>query len=144
MTVERGRLERLTGILTREPTPLRDQAIRFLIVGASGYMLAVLLFAVLIELEVSPYVAVPPVFVLNGAYNFTLYRLWAFPRSRRNVGGETARFVTVAGLSLLVNYAALFVFFDLVDLDAVVAQAIAIAVAAPVGFFGNKFWTFAA
>lgn len=116
---------------------------RFLVVGACGYLLAMLLYAGEIAIGVSAYAAVPPVFVANGLFNFTLNRRWSFPRSGRRIHDELGRFAVVAAVSLLVNYSALYLLYDVGDLAAVPAQALAIVAATPVGFLGSKFYSFA-
>jgi putative flippase GtrA len=133
-----GALQRLA----RRPRDHREEMARFLVVGACGYLLAVLFYSAEIEAGVSPYVAVPPVFVLNGLFNFTLNRVWTFPRSGRPVRDELARFAAVAACSLIANYAVLYVLHDVAGLPAVAAQALAILAATPVGFLGNKFFSF--
>lgn len=100
------------------------------------------LYSALIALEVSPYVALPPVFVLNGLYNFSLARVWAFPASGRPLRQELTRFCAVAVVSLIANYAFLFLLHDGFGMPAVPAQALAIALSVPVGFLGNKLYSF--
>lgn len=129
--------------LTRPPQDHREEMARFLVVGGCGYVLAMAFYAAEIALGVSPYVAVPPVFILNGVFNFTLNRLWSFPRSGRRVHDELGRFVVVAAASLLVNYTVLYLMHGVAGLPPVPAQAIAIIAATPVGFLGNKFFSFA-
>lgn len=117
--------------------------LRFLVVGACGYVLAMALYAGEIAIGISPYAAVPPVFVANGLFNFTLNRHWSFPRSGRRVHDELGRFAIVAAVSLVVNYSVLFLLYGVAGVAAVPAQAVAILVATPVGFLGNKFFSFA-
>jgi putative flippase GtrA len=120
------------------------QLVRFLIVGACGYVLAMAIYSGQIAAGISAYAAVPAAFILNGLFNFTLNRLWTFPPSGRPVTSELARFCAVAAGSLVVNYGALYVLHDVVGLAAVPAQALAIIIATPVGFLGNKLWSFGA
>jgi putative flippase GtrA len=120
------------------------QLVRFVIVGACGYLLAMAIYSVEIAAGVSAYAAVPAAFVINGLFNFSLNRRWTFPPSGRSVQSELARFCAVAVLSMVVNYAALYALHDGADLAAIPAQALAIIVATPVGFLGNKLWSFGA
>lgn len=124
------------------PRDHREEVLRFLIVGGCGYVLAMALYALEIALGVSAYAAVPPVFVFNGLFNFTLNRLWTFPRSGRPVHHELGRFAIVAAASLAVNYGTLYLLHDAAGMAAVPAQALAILAAVPVGFLGNKFFSF--
>jgi putative flippase GtrA len=116
--------------------------LRYLLVGGSGYVLAMGLYSALIALDVSPYAALPPVFVLNGLYNFTLARVWAFPASGRPLRQELLRFCAVAVVSLLANYSFLYLLHDGLGVPAIPAQALAIALSVPVGFLGNKLYSF--
>ncbi|HKJ35660.1 MAG TPA: GtrA family protein [Solirubrobacterales bacterium] len=116
---------------------------RYGLVAASGYVLALALFAVMVEVGISPYVAAPVVFVANGAYNFLLFRAFSFPAGSMAAGSQVGRFVGVAGVSLVVNYGVLYALYGVLGVDPVPAQAVAVATAAPVGFLGNKLWTFA-
>ena len=118
------------------------QLTRYVVVGACGYVLAMALYAIEIALGVDPYVAVPPVFVANGLFNFFVNRHWSFPRSGLPLRTELGRFCVVALGSLVVNYASLYLLYDVAGLPAVPAQALAIVIATPVGFLGNKLWSF--
>jgi hypothetical protein len=93
---------------------------------------------------VPPYPAIAVVFVLNGLYNFALARVWAFPASGQPWGQELVRFTCVAAVSLVINYGTFALLYSVLGLPAVLAQAIAIAVAAPFGFLANRAWSFQA
>jgi putative flippase GtrA len=121
---------------------LRQQLFRYLVVGASGYVLAMTCYAISIGVGVPPYPAIVIAFVLNGAFNFTFFRLWAFPSSGRDVDSELRRFCVVALGSLAVNYASFALLYSVLGIPAVPAQAMAIVVATPVGFLANRSWSF--
>jgi len=118
------------------------QLTRYVIVGACGYLLAMALYAAEIAAGMNPYVAVPPVFIANGLFNFFLNRHWSFPRSGLGLRTELSRFCVVALGSLAVNYTSLYLLHDVAGLAPVPAQALAIVIATPVGFLGNKLWSF--
>ena len=139
----RSALATATRHVRRPPRNHRDEVLRFLVVGGFGYVLAMIFYAALIALGVSPYLAVPPVFVFNGLFNFVLNRLWSFPRSGRPVSEELGRFTLVAAGSLAANYSVLYLLHGVVGMHPVPAQALAIVAATPVGFLGNKFFSFA-
>jgi putative flippase GtrA len=127
------------------PVPTHGtQLLRFLIVGACGYLLAMAIYAAEIAAGVSAYAAVPLPFVANGLFNFVLNRAWSFPPSGRPLRTELGRFCVVAAVSMVVNYASLYLLHGVAGLPAVPAQALAIVIATPVGFLGNKLWSFAA
>ena len=51
--------------------------------------------------------------------------------------------MTVAALSLVVNYSTFALLYTVAGLPALLAQALAIIVAVPVGFIANRNWSFA-
>jgi putative flippase GtrA len=116
--------------------------LRYGIVGLTGYALSIGLFALQVEIGVSPYAAVPLGFVVNSLYNFVLNRHWSFGPSGRPIGVELARFWVVAFATLAVNYAVLYLLHDVAGIAAVPSQAAAILVAVPVGYLGQRYWSF--
>lgn len=145
---EHNRLARVKRELDVNTLVSRDhvvgQAARYVAVAGTGLVVALLIFALQIELGVNEYAAVLSTFVINGVFNFVGFRLWAFPRSGYRPVGEVGRFTTVAIGSLGINYSVFAVSFDVVGLSALPAQTVAIAVAAPIGFMANRLWTFKA
>jgi putative flippase GtrA len=123
---------------------ITKQLVRYGIVAASGYVLAIVLYSLEIDIGIAPYLALGIAFVLNGIYNFTLVRLWAFPPSGRGLRSDFGRFCVAAGVSFLVNYAAFAVLYSSIGLDAKIAQRLAVLIAAPVTFLINKHWSFRA
>lgn len=118
------------------------QGIRYLIIGGAGYVLAVAAYALLLAVGTPPYAAVIVVFVLNGAFNFLAMRAWAFPASGRRVHSELTRYCGVAAISLAINYSSFALLYSVVGIPALVSQALAIVIAAPVGFLANRMWSF--
>lgn len=136
-------MERLTQTLRRPPDDdPRGQAVRYLIVAGCGYVLAMSLYVAELAVGVPPYPAIAFVFVANGFFNFVMVRLWAFPPSGRRVRSEMTRFWVVAAGSLTVNYSSFAVLYSGLGVTPTVAQAIAIAIAAPFGFIANRLWAF--
>jgi putative flippase GtrA len=118
------------------------QLFKFAAVGASGYVVNLVVFALLAELaglhHIPAAIAAFCVAVLN---NFWWNRHWTFRASAGHAGFQAARFFAVSVLALGVN---LIVLELLVSggMAEVPAQAIAVAIAMPVNFVGNKLWTF--
>jgi putative flippase GtrA len=135
--------QRLRAVL-RDPAgdAIGVQGLRYLIIGGMGYVLAVGAYAVLLAIDTPPYAAVIAVFVLNGMFNFLAMRAWAFPASGRRVHSEVARFCAVAGASLVINYSSFAVLYSVLGVPALIAQALAIIIAAPAGFLANRRWSF--
>jgi putative flippase GtrA len=118
------------------------QLVRYGVVASLGYLFAVVVYALQLAIGVPAYPAVAVVFVLNGLFNFVGVRLWAFPPSGKQAHHDLGRFVVVAAGSLVINYTAFYLLFSVADLPALLAQAVAIAVAAPFGFVANRLWSF--
>lgn len=126
------------------PEQTAGQLVRYSIIGGCGYLLAMALYGLQIAAGVEPYTAVPAAFVANGMFNFFANRAWSFPGSGRPLRHEFTRFWIVGLVSLVVNYACLYVLYDVAGMPPVPAQALAIVAATPVGFLGNKLWSFRA
>lgn len=115
---------------------------RFGIVGASGYVINLVVFWVATEKADMHHVpAAVAAFVVAVTNNFLWNRHWTFRAADGHAGFQAARFFTVSLVSLGVNIAILQALIAL-GLPEIGAQAIAVAVATPVNFIGNKLWTF--
>ncbi len=119
------------------------QLLQFGLVGASGYIVNLAVFAVLVgPLGLHHLVAAVLAFCVAVLNNFWWNRHWTFDARHGHAGFQAARFFTVSVLALLINLVALelLVRDGMSDLP---AQAIAVAIAMPFNFIGNKLWTFA-
>jgi putative flippase GtrA len=136
---------RRIGLGTRRPENWL-QLVRFATVGGTGYVINLLVFALLTELlAVHHFAAAVCAFVVAVTNNFLLNRVWTF-RSQgardHHAGFQAARFFTVSLAGLGVNLVILALLVDLAGMRELPAQAIAVAAATPVNFIGNKMWTF--
>ncbi|GIU93732.1 MAG: hypothetical protein KatS3mg012_0189 [Gaiellaceae bacterium] len=119
-----------------------EQLMRFCVVGASGYVVNLTVFSVLVlGLGVHYLPAAACSFLVAVTNNYTWNRLWTFRSQRGHVAYQGARFLVVSSLALGANLAVLHGLV-LVGLVEVVAQAIAIVLVTPVNFVGNKLWSF--
>jgi len=113
------------------------QLLKFGIVGGSGYLINLVVFAVLAGmLEVHHMLAAVAAFCVAVANNFLWNRHWTFGPGDGSAGFQAARFfaVSLAALGLILQSG------SVAELP---AQAIAVAIAMPFNFLGNKLWTFA-
>jgi putative flippase GtrA len=116
------------------------QLAKFGAVGASGYVLNLLVFAAL--LSWGAHVAAAISFVVSAASNYWWNRHWTFANQKGDVGAQGMRFFIVALLAFGVNQLWLVVFIDWLNWRKVVSQAIAIVLVTPLNFLGNKLWSF--
>jgi putative flippase GtrA len=118
------------------------QFFQFGIVGLSGYFVNLAVFALFVgPLNVHHIPAAIVAFCVAVTNNFWWNRHWTFDARHGHAGFQAARFFTVSLVALGVNLVALELLIrsGMSDLP---AQAIAIAIATPVNFVGNKLWTF--
>ena len=119
------------------------QLFKFGLVGASGYVVNIAVFAVLAEgAGVHHIAAAIGAFCVAVTNNFLWNRHWTFRASAGHAGFQAARFVTVSVAALGLNLIALELLVSVAELPEVPSQAIAVALAMPVNFIGNKLWTF--
>jgi putative flippase GtrA len=121
------------------------QLFHFAVVGGTGYVINLVVFALTAELlGINHLLAAVCAFAVAVTNNFLLNRHWTFRRqgaTDSHAGFQAARFLTVSLIGLGVN---LLVLSALVELGVreLLSQALAVAVATPVNFIGNKLWTF--
>ena len=118
------------------------QIVRYGIVAGCGYLLAIAFYSGELAVGIAPYPALGIAFVLNGIFNFTLIRIWAFPPSGRAVKSDLTRFAIVAAVSFVFNYASFAVLYSGIDLAPDTSQRLAVLIAAPVTFLANRIWSF--
>jgi len=120
------------------------QLLKFGLVGGSGYLINLVVFAVLSgAVGMHHIVAAVGAFCVALANNFLWNRHWTFEAGHGHPGFQAARFVAVSVGALLVNLAVLELLVSSASMGDLPAQAIAVAVAMPFNFLGNKLWTFA-
>jgi dolichol-phosphate mannosyltransferase len=120
------------------------QLVKFGLVGGSGYLINLAVFAVLSNgLGVHHTVAAVGAFCVAVTNNFLLNRHWTFAAGDGSAGFQAVRFFAVSLASLAINLMALEVLLVGTGLGVLAAQAIAVAIAMPFNFLGNKLWAFA-
>jgi putative flippase GtrA len=120
------------------------QLCKFGLVGGSGYLINLGVFAFLVgSLGVHHLAAAVGAFCVAVTSNFLWNRHWTFAAGDGHAGFQAARFFTVSLASLGLNLALLEALIASGGFGDVTAQAIAVAVAMPFNFIGNRLWTFA-
>jgi len=118
----------------------------FCVIGGVGYVVNLTVFAVLIHAFTFHHIAAAiGAFFVAVSNNFVWNRTWTFRDSAADghTGFQAARFLAVSIVGLCVNVVALALFVGKLRLPELPAQALAVAIAMPVNFAGNKLWTFA-
>jgi putative flippase GtrA len=119
------------------------QLVKFSIVGGTGYVINLAVFAALVEgADVHYRTAAALAFCVAVTNNFLWNRYWTFRATEGHMGFQAARFFTVSVLALGLNLIVLQLLVSVAEVDKVVAQAIAILTATPLNFIGNKLWSF--
>ena len=120
------------------------QLLKFGLVGASGYLVNLAVFALLTgSFELHHTAAAVGAFAVAVTNNFLWNRHWTFGPGDGLAHQPAVRFFTVSLASLGLNLAVLQLLLPSSSLGELPAQAIAVAVAMPFNFLGNRLWTFA-
>lgn len=118
------------------------QLLKFGLVGASGYLVNLGVFALLSgQVGVGHLIAAVLSFCVAVSSNYFWNRHWTFGPGEGPMHFQAARFLIVSVGALLLNLALLELLVSS-GLDELPAQAIAVAVAMPFNFLGNRLWTF--
>ena len=119
-----------------------EQLIKFCLVGATGYVVNLAVYTLLLEVAGFHYLpAAIGSFLVAVTNNYLWNRAWTFRHQRGHVVLQGARFLLVSTLALGANLLVLHLLVR-AGLGEVVAQAIAIILVTPVNFVGNKLWSF--
>ncbi len=118
------------------------ELLRFCVVGASGYGINIAVYAFCVHLlRVDFRLAAVLAFVVALTNNFFWNRYWTFQAKDGHFGFQAARFTVVNLVAFAVNLILLQLLVD-AGMTKVAAQALAVALATPVNFIGNKLWSF--
>lgn len=120
------------------------ELVRFGVVGASGYVVNLGVFALAVHgagLGYAP--AAVLAFLVAVTNNFALNRRWTFRVRHGRPHFQAARFLVVSVATFLVTLGVLTVLVEVARLAEVPAQAIAIVCGLPLNFLGQKLWSFA-
>ena len=148
--MEDARAEPASAVMRRHAERVRVAAaqpanwmelVRYCCVGGSGYLINLGVF--LLADPSMPYtLAFTVAFVCAATSNFLWNRLWTFRIEHGRPHHQYARFLCVSAVALGLDLVVLRALVELAGTPKPPAAAIAILVALPVSFLGNKLWTF--
>ncbi len=118
------------------------QLAKFLCVGASGYVVNLGVYSMLLNwanLHYAP--AATGSFLVAASWNYALNRHWTFRAQRGHVGIQGMRFFIVSALVYAANLGVLALLVS-AGFGKIVAQGCAILLVTPLNFLGNKLWSF--
>ena len=118
------------------------QLVKFGVVGASGYVVNLAVYTLLLEDAGLHYVAAATgSFLVAASWNYWWNRIWTFRAQRGNFGIQGIRFFMVSAAVYLANIGVLAALVSS-GLGKILAQAVAIILVTPLNFLGNKLWSF--
>jgi putative flippase GtrA len=119
------------------------QLLRFALVGASGWVVNLIVFAAAVHGAGMAYpVAATLAFLVAVSNNFLWNRHWTFKAHDGRAHHQAARFLTVSVVAFLVGLGLLALLVEVAGVAEVPAQAIAIVAVTPFSFLANKLWSF--
>jgi putative flippase GtrA len=121
------------------------QLLRFGLVGASGYVVNLAVFALATHgLGVDYRLAAAVAFLVAVSNNFTWNRRWTFDARGGHAGRQAARFLIISVAAFLVGLGLLQLLVEWVGVPKLPAQAGSILAVMPLSFLGNRLWSFSA
>ena len=122
----------------------RDSLWRFAIVGLTGCVLQVALFALFANaFGWDPRFATIVATSCALAENFVLHRIWSFEARHGGIGRQARRFVVVSAVAIGVNVLVLSILLHAFAWSDLLSEAVAILPQALVSYIGNRTWSFA-
>jgi putative flippase GtrA len=135
------------GLRARASNALRqrhnwEQLVKFCVVGASGYVVNLLVYVALLNgADLHYRSAATGSFLVAVTNNYIWNRFWTFRQRRGHFGYQGLRFLVVSVLVYIGNLVILTALVEL-GLGKILSQAIAIVLVTPLNFVGNKLWSF--
>ena len=123
-------------------TTAAAQPVRFVVIGAGGYLVNLAVFAALFHAGL-PYV--PASIASYFASNALMYlgnRYFTFRLGHDGFWGAYLRYMLVGGIVAVLNAAILALIVERLHLDPRLGQALSLLIVTPVGFVLFKRWTF--
>jgi dolichol-phosphate mannosyltransferase len=121
------------------------QFVRFAAVGASGYAVNLVAFALCVHAAgIDYHVAAVVAYAISVLNNFWLNRHWTFDAKHDHAGHQALRFFAVSLVTFGFTYVVLISLVNATGMEKVIAQALAIAAGTPLSFIGQKLWSFKA
>jgi putative flippase GtrA len=115
---------------------------KFCAVGASGYLVNLAVYTVLLRAADQHYLlAATGSFLVAVTNNYTWNRVWTFRGQRGHVAYQGLRFLVVSTVALAANLVLLYALVRF-GVGKLPAQALAIVLVTPLNFVGNKLWSF--
>ncbi|HEX4107159.1 MAG TPA: GtrA family protein [Solirubrobacteraceae bacterium] len=127
---------------TRRALPELRRMVKFGIVGGSGFVVNLAVFALVERLHTLHVISATVAFLAAVVNNFYWNRRWTF----RGVGSaaihdQARRFFLVSGAAFLFQLGILEALIN-IGVSPLISQAISVLAAMPLGFVGNRMWTF--
>lgn len=118
------------------------QFAKFGVVGASGYVANLFVYALLLNGASLHYLAAATgSFVVAASWNYGWNRTWTFRAERGNFRTQGLRFFIVSATVYVANVGLLAALVSS-GLGKIVAQGMAVLLVTPLNFLGNKLWSF--
>ena len=119
------------------------QLVRFGMVGTSGYVVNLAVFALCVHVVGIDYrVSAVIAWIVSVLNNFWLNRHWTFRARQAHPMGQGVRFFAVSLVTFGFTYLVLIGLVEGAGMTKVLAQAIAVATGTPLNFVGQKLWSF--
>jgi putative flippase GtrA len=119
------------------------QLIRFGLVGASGFIVNVGIYALCVHPFAIDYrIAFVLAWLVAVSNNFLLNRHWTFRATGASMRFQAVRFFFVSVFAAAFGFLLLTLFVEDAGMAKVPAEALAVAASTPLNFLGNKLWSF--
>lgn len=121
--------------------PETHRITKFAVVGIGSTAVTLGAYAVLLALGVIYFVAAPIAWTLGLLNGYTWNRLWTFERASHRYA-LMGRYFAVGGIGLTLNTALLALLVEVLSVDRLPAEVIALPVVVLVTFLLNRYWVF--
>jgi putative flippase GtrA len=127
------------------PDARRDElsrVARFVCVGIAGTAFALALFALFHSVGIDYRVSAALGISISYGANFLVNRRWTFHAHGGSLAPQAVRFAAVSAVATIVNVVAVHLLHESAHISEFPAEVLAVVIATPVSYLGNRWWTF--
>ncbi len=119
-----------------------NQSFKFIIVGVLNTIVGFLAYAAYIYFIQNNYLhALIISHIVGVTHSYLWNNRWTFQQKKYNAK-SAVKFMSVYAVTFFVNLFLLSILVDTIDMNKLIAQAIALFLTTLVSFFGHKYWSF--
>jgi putative flippase GtrA len=127
--------------MTSKKEIYNSQAFKFILVGILNTLVGYGVYFTLLYFNIHYILSLLIANIVGITHSFIWNKWWTF-RSNKHIKHELPKFITVYGVTFILNLVLLVVFVELLKFDKRIAQLFALLFTTVISYIGHKLWSF--